>query len=130
MVIRQLVRQFALPIDILAGETQRTAEGLAMSSRNGYLSEAERAEALQLSLALRGLAQSALSLGQALPEKREALEQSFMSLLQDRGWKPDYLTVRRRVDLQAPTAQEPAQSLVVLGAAKLGGTRLIDNFEI
>jgi len=130
MVIRQLVRQFALPIDILAGETQRTAEGLAMSSRNGYLSEAERAEALQLSLALRGLAQSALSLGQALPEKREALEQSFMSQLQDRGWKPDYLTVRRRVDLQAPTAQESAQSLVVLGAAKLGGTRLIDNFEI
>ena len=130
MVIRQLVRQFALPIQILAGETQRTPEGLAMSSRNGYLSEAERVEALQLSLALRGLAQTALSLGPAWPERQQALEQNFMNQLQARGWQPDYLTVRRRADLQVPGANEPPQSWVVLGAAKLGQTRLIDNFEI
>jgi pantoate--beta-alanine ligase len=130
MVIRQLVRQFALPIQILAGETQRSPEGLALSSRNGYLSEAERSEALQLSLALRGLAQSAQSLGDALPEKRIALEQKFMDQLSARGWQPDYLTVRRRTDLQAPNSTELHQELVVLGAARLGKTRLIDNFEI
>jgi pantoate--beta-alanine ligase len=130
MVIRQLVRQFALPIQILAGETQRSPEGLALSSRNGYLSEAERSEALQLSLALRGLAQSAQSLGHALPEKRIALEQKFMDQLRARGWQPDYLTVRQRNDLQPPNSTEPHQELVVLGAARLGKTRLIDNFEI
>ncbi len=114
MVIRRMVKQFALPITIVSGDTQRAPDGLALSSRNGYLSEAERAEAVQLSLALRAL---------ELP----ALEERAMKDLAARGWQPDYLTVRRRADLQAPLAGEP---LVVLGAARLGKTRLIDNFEI
>ena len=132
MVIRRMVQQFAMPIQIIAGETQRAPDGLALSSRNGYLSEAERAEAVQLSLALRALARDALAAGGSLPDKREALEANAMRALALRGWGPDYLTVRRRADLQPPTAQDvlAPQSLVVLGAARLGSTRLIDNMEI
>lgn len=132
MVIRRMVQQFAMPIQVIAGETQRAADGLALSSRNGYLSESERAEAVQLSLALRALARDALAAAGSLPDKREALEANAMRALALRGWGPDYLTVRRRADLQPPTAQDAVtpQSLVVLGAARLGSTRLIDNFEI
>ncbi len=132
MVIRRMVQQYAMPIQIIAGETQRAADGLALSSRNGYLSETERAEAVQLSLALRALARDALAAAGSLPDKREGLEANAMRALALRGWGPDYLTVRRRADLQPPTAQDAVtpQSLVVLGAARLGSTRLIDNFEI
>lgn len=132
MVIRRMVQQFAMPIQVIAGETQRAADGLALSSRNGYLSESERAEAVQLSLALRALARDALAAASSLPDKREALEANAMRALALRGWGPDYLTVRRRADLQPPSAQDAVtpQALVVLGAARLGGTRLIDNFEI
>ena len=132
MVIRRMVQQFAMPIQIIAGETQRAADGLALSSRNGYLSETERAEAVQLSLALRALARDALAAAGSLPDKREALEANAMRALALRGWGPDYLTVRRRADLQPPRAEDALtpQSLVVLGAARLGSTRLIDNFEI
>jgi len=132
MIIRRMVQQFAMPIEVIAGETQRAPDGLALSSRNGYLSEAERAEAVQLSLALRGLARDALAAAASLPDKREALEAQAMRALAVRGWKPDYLTVRRRSDLQPARADDALtpQSLVVLGAARLGNTRLIDNLEI
>jgi len=127
MVIQRMVQQFALPITVLGAETTRSEAGLALSSRNGYLSEAERTEALQLSLALRGLGREALAAAHALPQHREALEAAALAALQARGWAPDYLTVRRRSDLQPPQAGDP---LVVLGAARLGSTRLIDNLEI
>ena len=127
MVIQRMVQQFALPITVLGAETTRSEAGLALSSRNGYLSEAERAEALQLSLALRGLGREALAAAHALPQQREALEAAARAALQARGWAPDYLTVRRRSDLKAPQAGD---ALVVLGAARLGSTRLIDNLEI
>lgn len=127
MVLRRMVEQFALPITVVAGETSRAPDGLALSSRNGYLSEAERAEAVQLSLALRSLAREAVALAHALPQQREALEARALADLRARGWQPDYLTVRRRQDLQAPGAGD---DLVVLGAARLGSTRLIDNLEI
>jgi pantoate--beta-alanine ligase len=132
MVIRRMVQQFCMPIEVLAGETQRAADGLALSSRNGYLSEAERAEAVQLSMSLRALARDALAAAGSLPEKRDALEAQAMRALALRGWQPDYLTVRRRTDLQPPRAEDTMnpQSMVVLGAARLGRTRLIDNFEI
>ena len=130
MVIRQMVRQFALPIDIVTAETRRAEDGLALSSRNRYLSETERAEALQLSLALRALGRDALAAAHALPAQLPALEASALKALAARGWAPDYLTVRRRADLQPPQAGDAAGALVVLGAAKLGATRLIDNLEI
>ena len=131
MVLRRMVQQFALPIDIVSSETQRAPDGLALSSRNGYLSESERAEAVQLALALRALADAALAAAHAghLPAQRQALEEQACSALAARGWQPDYLAVRRRSDLQPPQAGEGAGSLVVLGAARLGSTRLIDNRE-
>ncbi len=127
MVLRRMVQQFALPIDIVASPTQRAPDGLALSSRNGYLSEAERAEAVQLSLALRALGREAIAAAHALPAQAATLEQRAMQALTARGWQPDYLTVRRRADLQTP---QSGDALVVLGAARLGRTRLIDNFEI
>ena len=127
MVIRQMVRQFALPIEIAGVDTCRAADGLALSSRNGYLSETERAEAVQLSLALQALGRDALAAAHALESHLPALEAKAMEGLRQRGWQPDYLTVRRREDLQPPQAGD---ALVVLGAARLGATRLIDNIEV
>ena len=130
MVIQRMVRQFALPIEIVPSDTQRAESGLALSSRNRYLSEAERAEALQLSLALRNLGRDALAAAHALPDRLPALEATAQAELAARGWQPDYLTVRRRADLLAPQAGDAIGALVVLGAARLGSTRLIDNLEI
>ena len=126
MVVRRMVQQFALPIEILAGETQRAEDGLALSSRNSYLTAAQRQEAVQLSKALRALGDAAKAAETDLP----ALEAQAMQALARRGWKPDYLTVRRRADLTPPQRQLAGEPLVVLGAAKLGNTRLIDNLEI
>ena len=130
MVLKRMVQQFALPIDVVGGETQRADDGLALSSRNGYLSAEERAEAVQLSLALKQLAKNY----RLNANNVAALEFEAMSLLTARGWLPDYLTVRRRADLQPPQVGfsmggQSSDPLVVLGAAKLGKTRLIDNLE-
>ncbi|MDO5694009.1 MAG: pantoate--beta-alanine ligase [Pseudomonadota bacterium] len=130
MVIRHMVRQFALPIEVVAGDIQRASDGLALSSRNAYLSESERAEALQLALALRALSRDALAAAHALPQHLPALEATARQALAARGWQPDYLTVRRRADLLPPQAGDGAGQLVALGAARLGGTRLIDNLEL
>ena len=126
MVIRHMVRQFALPIEIVAGETCRAADGLALSSRNGYLSLEERQEAVALSQALKRLAQQWLG---TAPSDRSLLETLALDALRARGWAPDYLTVRRRADLLPATADDAAGTLVALGAARLGSTRLIDNLE-
>lgn len=123
MIIRRMVDQFALPIDIIAGETERAADGLALSSRNGYLNPTERAEAVELSKALARIAQAVRSGHTALAD----LQAQEMQVLTTRGWVPDYLTVRNRHDLQPWQA---GQAAVVLGAARLGKTRLIDNLEI
>ncbi|EHL24289.1 pantoate--beta-alanine ligase [Acidovorax sp. NO-1] len=125
MVIRHMVQQFALPIDVVAGETQRAADGLALSSRNGYLSLQERQEAVALSQALGQLAQQWLS----RPDARAGLEARALDALRARSWAPDYLTVRRRADLLPATDADAAGTLVALGAARLGTTRLIDNLE-
>lgn len=125
MVIRQMVRQFALPITVVAGETRRAPDGLALSSRNGYLGLQERQEAVALSQALRQLAVR----WEQQPGAVLALEQQAMDGLRARGWQPDYLTVRRRADLRQATGEDAPGALVVLGAARLGGTRLIDNWE-
>jgi pantoate--beta-alanine ligase len=123
MVIRRMVQQLALPIAIHTGDTLRATDGLALSSRNGYLSAAERLEAVQLSLALKAMAE-ALRKGET---NTTTLESQAMQTLSQRGWKPDYMVVRRRHDLQEPQASD---ALVVLGAARLGTTRLIDNIEV
>ncbi len=123
MVIRQMVRQLALPIDIVAGETTRAEDGLALSSRNGYLDVTRRVEAVTLSRELKGIA-AALRSGR---RDLAALEDAAMRSLTARGWSPDYVAIRRRSDLAAPSSGE---ALVVVAAAKLGATRLIDNLEL
>jgi pantoate--beta-alanine ligase len=122
MVIRRMVAQMGLPIAIHGGETLRSPEGLALSSRNQYLSAEQKAQALQLSAALRGLIQE---WHHGLRD-RERMEGEAMDRLAAQGWQPDYLTLRRQHDLGPARAGEP---LVALGAAKLGSTRLIDNLE-
>jgi pantoate--beta-alanine ligase len=125
MVIRQMVRQFALPIDIVAADIHRAPDGLALSSRNSYLSASERAQATQLHDALQRLSQAALEPGVDLTR----LEAEAMQALRAKGWHPDYLTVRQRSDLQPPAGTARANQSVALGAARLGKTRLIDNLE-
>ena len=124
MIIRNMVRELNLPIEIGAGETVRAADGLALSSRNGYLSEAERAEAPRLWRTLTKV------VGQIRMGNRDfaGLEAEAMAELARHDWAPDYVAVRKRIDLQLPTAHD--SGLVVLAAARLGATRLIDNLEV
>ena len=126
LIIRHMVRQFALPVTIVSGATQRADDGLALSSRNGYLSAAERTEAVALSRALQALAAAART---AQAQDLPGLQAQAMAQLAQRGWQPDYLTVRRRSDLLPPVGALSGQELVALGAARLGTTRLIDNLE-
>jgi pantoate--beta-alanine ligase len=128
MIVRNMAKQFALPTDIIAAETFRAEDGLALSSRNVYLSKEERAEAPVLFQTLNEVAMEVRSGHSDLA----ALERQAMEKLAARGWKPDYISVRKRADLQVPAAGDLGQqdSLVVLAAAKLGVTRLIDNLEI
>lgn len=124
-VIEGLVRQFNLPIEVVAGETQRASDGLALSSRNAYLAPAARAKAVELSVQLRRVADAV----RAGRRDFSALETEALEALRQRGWQPDYLTVRRQSDLKLP-GEAPPEALVVLGAARLETTRLIDNIEI
>jgi pantoate--beta-alanine ligase len=133
LVVRSMVRQLALPIEIVAAETVRDASGLALSSRNGYLDGPQRAEAAQLHAALSKLA-AAVRSGRT---DWHTLEREAQEFLGARSWQPDYVAIRRRSDLRGPSPGElpaggpsAAEPLVALAAARLGGTRLIDNLEI
>ena len=134
MVLRGMAQQFALPVEIVAGETARADDGLALSSRNAYLGETERAEAPQLAATLHVVQAEVLAAAKTGARlDAAALEAQAMATLRSRGWAPDYVALRRRSDLQAPTATAPdpaTEPLVVLAAARLGKTRLIDNLEI
>lgn len=123
MVIRNMVKQFALPVEVVGGETQRNEAGLALSSRNGYLSATQREEALLLSRTLKHIVTELREGNTAIA----ALEAQGMQTLRSAGWLPDYVAVRRQTDLQPPQAGD---AMVVLAAARLGSTRLIDNMEV
>ena len=124
MVIRNMAGEFNLPVEIVGGETVRAADGLALSSRNGYLSAAERAQAPDLYRILTRVAEAVRrgSRDWAMLEKEAVVE------LQASGWIPDYVALRKKLDLQSPSAHD--SGLVVLAAARLGSTRLIDNLEV
>jgi pantoate--beta-alanine ligase len=124
MVIRNMVREFAVPVEIIPGETVRAADGLALSSRNGYLSPDERAEAPRLYNLLTELAAAVRQGARNYAE----LEAKVMNILSLNGWVPDYVALRKKLDLQSPSAHD--SGLVVLAAARLGTTRLIDNLEV
>jgi len=128
MIVRNMCRQFCQPTEIVAHETVREDDGLALSSRNRFLSEAERRRAPQLH---RELAQVRERI-RAGERDLLAVQNQAMGSLAVSGWQPDYVSVRRQADLKAPSAAqlEAAEPLVVLAAAKLGTTRLIDNLEI
>jgi len=128
-VIKELVKQFNLPIKIIAGDTIREHDGLAMSSRNGYLTEAQRASAAQLNSALQGIV-NAIKNGNG---NFKSLENQAVQQLNQFGWEVDYISIRSSVTLQPAT--ELDKNLIVLGAAKIinktaGKTRLIDNIEL
>jgi pantoate--beta-alanine ligase len=123
-VIRNMVRQLALPIEIVSGKTARAEDGLALSSRNGYLSPAERAEAPRLYRVLSELAGQLQSGSMDIA----VLERLSMEKLVKNQWKVDYVAVRKQADLQSPSSSD--KSLVILAAAWLGKTRLIDNIEV
>lgn len=126
MVVRRMVHQLALPIVIEAGETSRAHDGLALSSRNGYLTPVERAQAIELSQALHALTERFRDDVGPL----DLLEAQAQQALMARGWQPDYLTVRRQADLlPASDSDDRRGHWVALGAARLGATRLIDNLE-
>lgn len=122
-VIEGLVRQFSLPVELVFAPTSRAADGLALSSRNGYLSAAERTEAPRMHQLLRGMVDAIL----AGDREYSQLEQRALATLVTNSWQPDYVTVRRQADLEPADLQD--RKMVILAAAKLGTTRLIDNIE-
>lgn len=128
MIVRQMTSQFALPVDIVPAETIRAEDGLALSSRNVYLSPEDRAEAPQLYKLLQSVRGDVLADSSRIAE----IEASALADLRARGWDPDYVAIRKRGDLLPPSAADVASDtpLVVLSAARLGKTRLIDNLEI
>ena len=123
-VLSNMVNQFNLPVEMVLADTVRADDGLALSSRNGYLSAPERAEAPQLYAQLCAI-KAALHAGE---KNCTVLEAAALGALSARHWQPDYLTIRRQRDLLPP--QPGDHALVVLAAARLGKTRLIDNLEV
>jgi len=132
MIIRRMCHQFALPVEIIPAETVRAEDGLALSSRNGYLSQDERSEAPQLFANLNSIRDQLLSSSTWSVEQLRKIEESAKAALESRGWKTDYISLRKQSDLSAPTQNclNEKKPLVVVAAAKLGKTRLIDNLEI
>jgi pantoate--beta-alanine ligase len=124
LILRGLVRQFNLPIEVLGIDTVRAADGLALSSRNGYLSAAERAEAPRLYQTL----QTVVAAIRSGTRDYARLETEATRTLTQHGWRVDYLRICAQSSLLAPTPTDT--DLVVLGAAHLGNTRLIDNLEV
>ncbi|MBU3620973.1 pantoate--beta-alanine ligase [Polynucleobacter sp. CS-Odin-A6] len=132
MIIRQMAKQFALPVDIVPGETIRAEDGLALSSRNSYLSSAERTEAPELQKVLKEARARVLDLSERNDHALNEIEKVAISTLTRRGWNPDYIAIRQQSDLARPSNEslQTGEGLVILTAAKLGKTRLIDNLEI
>lgn len=123
MIIRNMVRELNMPIDIIGCPTVRSKDGLALSSRNAYLSLAERQEAPRLYRVLSEIVDKLREGGSSAAD----LEGSGMRTLEANGWAPDYVAIRRQEDL---SEAKPGDRLVVLAAARLGQTRLIDNIEV
>ena len=127
-IVRGMVQQFNMPIQIVPAETIRADDGLALSSRNNYLTPAERAEAPSLYRVLRGIA-DAIAAGRT---DYANLQSAGRMELAQRGWKVDYIAVRHGLGLRIPHPEgfDHPNLLVVLGAATLGATRLIDNVDV
>jgi len=123
-IIRQMVAQLNLPVQIVAGETVRAADGLALSSRNQYLDEVQRRTAPQLRRVLLSLSDGLLQSEQNFAQ----LSAQATQQLSAQGWQVDYLSLRKQADLSVMT--ELTEAGVIVAAAKLGNTRLLDNIEV
>lgn len=123
-LIRQLVLQLNLPVSIVGGETVRAEDGLALSSRNQYLTESERIEAAFLNQILQHLRQQIVQGASNFA----FMQQQTVDVLTSRGWVVDYVSICNQSDLQA--ARPDQRELVILAAARLGKTRLLDNIEL
>jgi len=132
MIIRRMAQQFALPVEIIPAQTIRDADGLALSSRNGYLTSDERLEAPELYKILQHMKESIHLAQNPSQQILKNIEQAAKELIRARGWQPDYLAIRQQHNLLEPTPDQLTQKvpLVILAAAKLGKTRLIDNLEV
>ena len=132
MIIRQMAKHFALPVEIIPGETLRAEDGLALSSRNTYLTPEQRAEAPHLQRILNEVRDQVSALTERNIEALAKIEQSATEQLKQRGWQPDYIAIRQQSDLAISSNEnlQNGESLVILTAAKIGNTRLIDNLEI
>ncbi len=132
MIIRQMAKQFALPVDIIPGETIRADDGLALSSRNSYLTPEQRAEAPHLQRILNEVRHQVLDLKDRNSASLSQIEKQAVEQLVKRGWQPDYIAIRQQIDLSISSDEslQNGESLVILTAAKIGNTRLIDNLEI
>ena len=131
-VIQQMVAQFAMPIRVVAGETVRASDGLAMSSRNAFLSPSDRVRANLLSQLLQLVGQNIAS-NQPDTDSLRNLELQAIDTLKNQGWQPDYFSICNQKDLTPATSTQSnnsRNSLVILAAARLGKTRLIDQLEI
>lgn len=124
LVVRKMVEDLAMPVEIVGVETVREADGLAMSSRNNYLDREERRRAPAI---YRALAQTAAALRGGRRDFPQ-LEAEARSLIDDAGLQTDYLAIRRAGDLREPGPGE--SELVILAAAFVGKARLIDNLEV
>src|SRR3989441_480728 len=123
VVLRDMVKQLALPVEITPAETVRAEDGLALSSRNAYLSPGLRTEAPRLFRALSEVREALV----ALRHDYSKLEAEGLGKFNEK-WAADYVAIRRQSDLQPPSPAD--RNLVVLGAAKLGRTLLIGNVEV
>ena len=132
MIIRQMAKQFALPVDIIPGETIRADDGLALSSRNSYLTPEQRVEAPHLQRILNEVRHQVLDLKDRNSASLRQIEKQAVEQLVKRGWQPDYIAIRQQIDLSISSDEslQNGESLVILTAAKIGNTRLIDNLEI
>ena len=132
MIIRKMAKQFALPLEIVSAETIRADDGLALSSRNGYLSAEERGESISLYKMLHWMKDAIKNHTDVHLHQLLEIEKSAMHQLAQRGWQPDYLSIRKQDNLLQPTQKdlEEKSPLVILAASKLGKTRLIDNLEV
>jgi len=125
-LLERMTQELLMPIEIIGLPTHRDSDGLAMSSRNAYLTPAERQTAPQLYKSLQHMQQ------QVLAGERDfaALTEQCMNQLTQQGWRPDYIEIRRKVDLTPAQANDLTIDLVILAVAWLGKTRLIDNLEL
>ena len=127
-VIRRMVEDLCIPIKIVAGDIVREADGLAMSSRNGYLTPEQRQQAPYLHQTLQEAAQQIIAQGSVIAEGFESIQQIMIGHLAEHGFRPEYFEVRRATDLQIP--QQGDTALVILASAWRGKARLIDNVQV